>query len=409
MITSYHTLTRQLTALASCFLLLASTAIAAPNIIIVMTDDQGYGDLSLTENKLIKTPHIDSLAKDGAWLTRFYVSPVCTPTRAALMTGRYPQRTRAYDTYIGRAQMDPEEVTIAECLRSTGYATGIFGKWHLGDCYPLRPTEQGFDYAIVHNGGGLCQPADPIANKNRYTNPVLALNNKYQQFSGYCTDIYFDHALKFIDRAKESKKPFFCYIATNAPHGPFHDVPEKNYKNFKGKARNDKEARIFAMIENVEENMGKLLKHLEKNQLVENTLVIFLTDNGPNTGRFVGPFRGNKGQVLEGGVRTSFLARWPAKIKPGHKNNTTAAHIDLFPTLIEIAGAKSNSKIDGTSILPLLTGETPESFPSNRTMVFQWHRGVPEKRRKFCLIAGKWKLTSVKDKPAKLADLKLYD
>ena len=402
---------RSLTYLTSFLLALTFQASAdnKTNVIIIMTDDQGYGDLSITKNPLLKTPHIDSLGKDGAWLTRFYVSPVCTPTRAALMTGRYPQRTRAYDTYVSRSMMDPEEITIAERLRDAGYATGIFGKWHLGDCYPFRATDQGFQQALVHNGGGLCQPADPIANKNRYTNPVLSNNNKEEQFTGYCTDVFFDHAIKFIDQSQKSDKPFFCYIATNAPHGPFHDVPEKNYQNFKGKTKDDKTARVFAMVENVDENVGKLLKHLDEKKLSHDTLVVFLTDNGPNGIRHNEPFRGMKGQVHEGGVRTAFLARWPAKIKPGHKNATNAGHIDIYPTLLEIAGLKSKEQIDGTSILPLLTGETPASFPSDRVMVFQWHRGIPVKRRKFCVVAGQWKLSSPTDRPAKPQDLQLYD
>jgi arylsulfatase A-like enzyme len=167
----------------------ASAETESPNIIVIMTDDQGYGDASITGNSIIKTPHIDSLDQKGAWLTDFYVSPVCTPTRAALMTGRYPQRTRAYDTYIGRAMMDPGETTVAELLKQAGYATGIFGKWHLGDCYPTRPSDQGFDQSVIHLGGGLCQPSDPIENKNRYTNPILFENNQQKQFQGYCTDM----------------------------------------------------------------------------------------------------------------------------------------------------------------------------------------------------------------------------
>ncbi|MEJ6779189.1 MAG: arylsulfatase [Akkermansiaceae bacterium] len=390
------------------FCLASATAKQSPNIIVVMTDDQGHGDLSITGNPLLKTPHIDSLAKDGAWLTHFYVNPVCTPTRAALMTGRYPQRTRAYDTYVSRAQMDPEEITIAERLKEQGYNTGIFGKWHLGDCYPMRPSDQGFDQSLIHMGGGLCQPADPIENNNRYTNPVLSHNNKQVQSTGYCTDVYFDHAIKFITKAHRTGKPFFVYLTPNAPHGPFHDVPKKNYKHFKGKTKDDKTARIFAMVENIDENMGRLLKHLDEKKLTQNTLVIFMTDNGPNGSRHNKPFRGIKGQVTEGGVRTAFFARWPEKIKAGHRNATNAAHIDLFPTFLAMAGGEKPGKIDGKSILPLLTGETPSSWPSDRTMFFQWHRGDPEQRRKFCVVSGNWKLSSETDKVSKPSDIRLF-
>lgn len=395
--------------LTSFILHLPSSAASKPNIIVVMTDDQGHGDLSMTGNPLLKTPHIDSLAKDGAWLTHFYVNPVCTPTRASLMTGRYAQRTRAYDTYVSRAQMDASEITIAERLKKHGYSTGIFGKWHLGDCYPMRPSDQGFDQSLIHMGGGLCQPADPVENKNRYTNPVLSHNNQQVQTKGYCTDVYFDYAIRFIDEAQKENKPFFCYLSTNAPHGPFHDVPEKNYKNFKGKAKDDKTARVFAMIENVDENMGRLLKHLDQKKLTQNTLVIFLTDNGPNGARYNAPFRGTKGQVTDGGVRTAFFARWPEKIKPGHRNSTNAAHIDLFPTFLEMAGDKNPGKVDGTNILPLLTGETPQTFPSDRTLIFQWHRGDPQQRRKFCLVSGNWKFSSEVDRITTRKDHRLFN
>ena len=361
-----------------------------PNIILVMTDDQGYGDSSMTGSPILKTPHIDSLAKDGAWLTRFYVNPVCTPTRSALMTGRYPQRTRAYDTYVGRAQMDPEEKTVAEYLRGGGYATGIFGKWHLGDCYPLRPHDQGFDEAVVHLGGGLGQPSDPIENGRRYTDPILFKNGKKKKYKGYCTDVYFDEAMKFMEAKKD--QPFFVYLPTNAPHGPFHDVPTKSLAKYKDKAKSDTQARIFAMIDNVEENMGRLLEFLDEKKLSKNTLVIFMTDNGPNGRRHNGPFRASKGSVLEGGIRTMFFARWPEKIKAGHRNETTAAHIDLLPTFLEMAGVKVDTKIDGQSVLPLLTGNTPDDWQVDRPLTFQWHRGDPEKGKGFAHIEGPWKL-----------------
>lgn len=388
-----------------------------PNIIIVMTDDQGYGDLSFTGNSLIKTPHIDQIGQQGAWLKNFYVSPVCTPTRAALMTGRYPQRTRAYDTYIGHAMMDPEEVTIAELLKQEGYRTGIFGKWHLGDCYPMRPSDQGFDESLIHLGGGLAQPSDPIENNKRYTDPILFHNNEEKPYQGYCTDLFFDAAMDWMEQSVKAEKPFFAYISLNAPHGPFHDVPEKNYQHFKGKTKDDKTARVFAMIENIDENMGRLLERLEKNdtrgnKIADNTLLIFLTDNGPNSMRYVGPFRGMKGHVNEGGIRTSFLARWPARIPVKHSNTTTAAHIDMLPTLLAAAGVKTPGSlaVDGVNVLPLLTGETPPNWNHHRALVLQWHRGIPEKGRQFALIDGPWKLLSSqrKGRGKQVPGLQLY-
>jgi arylsulfatase A-like enzyme len=238
---------------------------ARPNIILIMTDDQGYGDLGVTGNPLINTPHIDALASRSAYLSDFYVSPVCAPTRASLMTGRYNYRTRVVDTFKGRAMMDPQEITLAETLRQAGYKTGIFGKWHLGDCYPVRPQDQGFDEALVHRGGGLAQPSEPIANQRRYTDSILLHNGEEVTTQGYCTDVYFEAAMKFIDQAQDQGSPFFVYIPPNAPHDPFHDVPEELYQKYKQMDLSpvlgervqdtDKVARTFAMIENIDQNV----------------------------------------------------------------------------------------------------------------------------------------------------------
>lgn len=208
-------------------LALAGSVSAQPNIIIIMPDDMGYGDLGATGNPVIRTPHIDKLASEAAELTDFYVSPVCSPTRACLMTGRYNHRTRCIDTFKGRSMMDPEEVTAAELLKEAGYATGIFGKWHLGDNYPMRPQDQGFDEVLIHRGGGLAQPSEPIENDNRYTDPILFHNGEQVQREGYCTDIYFDEAIEFMKASQAAGKPFFAYLPPNAPHAPYHDVPEE--------------------------------------------------------------------------------------------------------------------------------------------------------------------------------------
>nr|MBX2873931.1 sulfatase-like hydrolase/transferase [Saprospiraceae bacterium] len=270
-----------------------------PNIILIMTDDQGIGDLGVTGNPIIETPNIDAMASRSASLNRFYVSPVCSPTRACLMTGRYNYRTRVVDTWVGRSMMDTEEVTIAELLQDAGYATGIFGKWHLGDCYPMRPGDQGFEESLVHKGGGLAQPSEPYENQRRYTDAILFRNGEQVQTKGYCTDVYFDGALDFIESAVANDKPFFSYIAMNAPHGPYHDVPTDLKAKYKEKdilsisigETNEKlldnVAGVLAMIENVDQNMGKLFSQLDEWGLTENTLVIFMVDNGPNSRRYV--------------------------------------------------------------------------------------------------------------------------
>ena len=279
-----------------------------PNIVLIMTDDQGIGDLGITGNPVLETPHLDALARAGTWMKNFYVSPVCSPTRASLMTGRYNYRTRVVDTFKGRSMMDPAEVTIAEVLRAAGYATGIFGKWHLGDAYPMRATDQGFEEALTLRGGGLAQPSDPIENNRRYTNPILFHNNRQVQTEGFCTDVYFEGAWSFIASAQRAGRPFFAYIAPNAPHDPVHDVPVALYEKYKAKdlapvllgqkADADRVARIFAMVENVDENVGRLVARLKSSGLLANTLVIFMCDNGPATLRYVGPMRGKKTEPL---------------------------------------------------------------------------------------------------------------
>jgi arylsulfatase A-like enzyme len=395
-----------------------------PNIILILTDDQGYGDLGITGNPIIDTPHIDALARESASMTTFYVSPVCAPTRASLMTGRYNYRTRVIDTFMGRSMMEPEEVTVAEILKEAGYATGIFGKWHLGDCYPMRPIDQGFDEALVLRGGGLAQPSEPIASGRRYTDPILIHNGTEVATRGYCTDVYFEAATGFINRSRASGKPFFVYLPTNAPHGPFHDVPGDLYKKYKNRdltpvlvGRNqdaDTVARVFAMVENVDQNVGRLMDRLEKDGLARNTIVIFMVDNGPNSRRYVGPFRGMKTEVHEGGIRSPFFVRWPARLQAGSRSDRIAAHIDVLPTLLEAAGVPvpDHLRLDGRSLLPLLEGKQVE-WPE-RTLFVQTHRGdVPVKGHHFAVRDQEWKLVHPtgfgRNQPIADVPLELYD
>ena len=299
--------------------------------------------------------------------------------------------------------MEPEEVTVAEVLQDSGYATGIFGKWHLGDNYPLRPDDQGFDESYIHRGGGLAQPSEPIENNKRYTNPILFENGKQVETEGYCTDLYFDAAIRFIDRCKQNGKPFFVYLPTNAPHGPYHDVPEELYEYYKtvdlksimvGKKGNvDQLARIAAMIENVDQNIGKLDQHLKEQGLFDNTMVVYLVDNGPNSMRFAGPFRGMKATVHEGGIRSPFFVRWPDRLRPGTVSDRIAAHIDLLPTIAEAAGVNvpARANVDGRSLLPLLEGKSPD-WP-DRHLVLQVHRGdQPVRYHHMAVRNQRWKL-----------------
>ena len=376
-----------------------------PNVIIVMPDDMGYGDLGATGNPIIRTPNLDRFASESATLTQFYVSPVCSPTRASLMTGRYNHRTRVIDTFKGRSMMDPDEVTLAEALKSAGYATGIFGKWHLGDNYPLRPQDQGFDEVLVHKGGGLAQPSEPIENKSNYTNPILFRNGKKVQTKGYCTDVYFDAAIQFMKNAVDRGEPFFAYIPPNAPHGPYHDVPEDLREYYAsvdldpvlGKDKSDRHrdtvSRVYAMIENIDQNMGRLESFLEQSNLKRKTLVFFFTDNGPNTRRYAGPFRGMKSEVHAGGIRTCFFARWPGRFEPGHQSDRIAAHLDLAPTILDAANVDVSQRVsfDGRSVLPLLDGSS--SHWPDRILVLQSHRGnQPISEHHIAVRSQNWKL-----------------
>jgi arylsulfatase/arylsulfatase A len=395
------------------FVLFFSVAAAhsdRPNIVLIVTDDQGYGDFGVTGNPVIATPHLDAMAARSVWMRTFYVSPVCSPTRASLLTGRYNYRTRCIDTYLGRSMMEPAEITIAEVLRDAGYATGIFGKWHLGDCYPMRAMDQGFEESLVLRGGGLAQPADPPENARRYTDPILVHNGKLERTAGYCTDVFFGAAMEWIKQSHAAGKPFFAYIAPNAPHDPFHDVPEDLRKQYAQKdmaqltvltpgqpARRGPEIdaleRIAAMITNVDENVGRLLSALDAEGLGENTLVIFLVDNGPNTARYVGPFRGYKSEVFEGGVRSPLWMLWPGKLNPGFARDEAVAHIDVMPTILDACGVRPPEalKLDGRSFWGLATGQ-PVSWPA-RPLVIQTHRGdVPQRRHQFMIRDGEWKL-----------------
>ncbi len=384
---------------------------APPNVVLIMTDDQGWGDFGFHGNPVLDTPSLDALAGDSSRLESFYVHPVCTPTRAALMTGRYPQRTRAFDTWVGRAMMDPAEVTVAEALRGAGWATGIFGKWHLGDCFPMRAMDQGFEESLVHRGGGIGQPADPEGGEGKYTDPVLFHNGERVETEGYCTDVYFDAAMAWMREQHPSGRPFFAYLATNAPHGPFHDVPAELLEKYRGRDLSpafappaaghplptdfdaDRLARIFAMIENVDQNVGRLLAALEDMGAAENTLVLFLIDNGPNTRRHVGGRRGMKSHVYEGGVRSPLWARWPARLLPGTAGGTVAANIDLMPTILEACGvpAPAGVELDGVSLMPLLERACGEW--NDRAVVIQAHRGdVGVRYHHFLLRTQRWKL-----------------
>jgi arylsulfatase A-like enzyme len=369
---------------------LASRVGRRPNVILFLTDDQAYGDLSHTGNKYLKTPNLDSVAKDGTELTRFYVSPVCSPTRASLMTGRYNYRTGIVDTYMGRSMMYPDEITIAEILKKAGYRTGIFGKWHLGDDYPLRTIDHGFEESLVLRGGGLEQPAN--VPHDGYFDPLLQHNGNPEKYHGYCTDIFVNAAMEFIEDSRN--RPFFAYIPTNAPHAPL--VVDPSYvAPFQTAGLNDQTAKLYGMLTNVDENMGRLLAKLQALGLEQDTVLVFLSDNGPEQERYNAGLRGLKGSVYEGGMRVPCFIRWPHVIPSGQRIDRIAAHIDILPTVLEACGveAPAGLNLDGRSVFPLLR-EAKEEWP-DRTLYFQWHRGdEPEILRNCCAVAQRYKWLS---------------
>lgn len=410
-----------------CSSTLAQTS-RSPNIILIITDDQGYGDLGITGNPHVQTPVLDQLAQESVRLNQFYVSPVCAPTRASLMTGRYSLRTGVRDTYNGGAIMATEEVTIAEMLKEAGYNTGIFGKWHLGDNYPFRPSDQGFDESLIHLAGGMGQPGDFtnfFKGDRSYFDPVLWHNNSQKAFEGYCSDIFTDEAIRFIE--KQQDQPFFCYLSFNAPHTPLQ-VPDKYYARYKDldpsaglgedgrpfpeMSDKDKEdaRKVYAMVSNIDDNIGKLMERLEELKLADNTVVIFMTDNGPQQRRYNGGMRGLKGTVFRGGVRVPFFMKLPNVAQGGLDINQTLAHIDVLPTLAEIcqANVPKNITIDGRSFWPLVQGNSLEVFDS-RPLFLYWTRKFPERYTNIALQKGDFKLIGNTGFDAEVREFELFN
>lgn len=388
---------RTLISTATAPALLAGAPARRPNVIIIMTDDQGYGDLSLHGNPHLKTPNLDRIGREGVQFSRFHSSPVCSPTRASLMTGRYNYRTGIVDTYLGRSLMYPDEVTLPECLRLAGYRTGIFGKWHLGDNYPMRAMDKGFQEALTIRGGGLAQPSSPPG--TGYFDPPLEHDGRPLTGRGYCTDIFFDAAHGFIERNR--RNPFFAYIACNAPHTPL-EIGEEWVAPYRQAGLDDTTAKIYGMVANVDQNAGRLLGRLKELDLERDTLVVFLTDNGPQQRRFNANMRGLKGTVYEGGIRVPCFLRWPGRIQAGTTDARISAHIDLMPTILDACGVAlpqlaKGRKIDGLSLL---------QPAKERSLFFQWHRGgEPQPFRDCAVLTERWKLIGTAKQTPQLYDL----
>ena len=314
-----------------------------PNVLLIMTDDQGWGDIAAHGAPELQTPVLDRLAAEGVQFDRFYVSPVCAPTRSSLLSGRYSLRTGVCGVTRGYENMRGSELTIAECLRSAGYATGCFGKWHNGRHMPMHPNAQGFDEFVGFCGGHW----------NTYFDTPLEHNGEAIETSGYITDVITDAALQFIRDQKDT--PWFCYVPYNAPHSPWR-VPDEFFSKYADKGLDETAACAYAMVECLDTNIGRLLSELEQLQLDDDTLVLFLTDNGPNSARFNGGMRGTKGSVHEGGVRVPLFVKWGDRLKP-HRVSQIAAHIDLLPTILAACGVEKpeGAPLDGASLWPLIS------------------------------------------------------
>ncbi len=352
----------------------ASGQSTKPNILVILADDEGWGDLSINGNTNVSTPNIDSLANSGALLERFFVCPVCSPTRAEFLTGRYHPRGGVHSTSTGGERLNLDEMTIAQTFKAAGYATGAFGKWHNGTQWPYHPNARGFDeyYGFTSGHWGT------------YFDPPLDHNGQPAQGKGYIINDLADHAMQFIEDNKS--RPFFCYVPFNTPHAPLQ-VPDEFYKKFANadlKLRGVKPQQedvaftrgVLAMCENIDWNVGRILKRLDELKLADNTIVIYFSDNGPNSWRWNGGMKGKKASTDEGGVRSPFLIRWPGHITAGARISQIAGAIDLLPTLADFAGVPIASKkpLDGVSIKPLLTGSAKD-WP-DRMIFSHWNGKV---------------------------------
>lgn len=397
-----------------------------PNMILIITDDQGYGPIGRHGHPWLKTPALDELHDTSTRFSRFFVCPTCSPTRSAIMTGRHSMRNGITHTILERERMTLSAATLPESLRNAGYRTGIFGKWHLGDEDAYQPGRRGFDEVFIHGAGGIgqayqCSCAD-VPN-NRYFDPIIRHNGKFVQTRGFCTDVFFQSAIGWIQQQKDSESPFFAYVSTNAPHGPYL-APEADKQRFLDAGFTDEQASYYGMIENIDRNVGQLIDRLKDWNLLKKTVIIFMSDNGM-TGGGSGPplapmgtgpdgipwasfnagMKGLKGSPDEGGVRVPFFIRWDERIAAGQDVDRIAAHLDIFPTLASLAGSSVPAgQVEGRSLLPLIEksgDEWPDRFLF--THVGRWDTGEnPDNYQ--------WKRFSVRNQKYRMVNnIELFD
>jgi arylsulfatase A-like enzyme len=377
-----------------------------PNVILIITDDQGYGDLACHGNPYIKTPNLDKLHSQSTRLDNYHVGPTCAPTRAGLMTGRYCNATGVWHTIMGRSLIRKDEKTMADMFKAGGYTTGFYGKWHLGDNYPFLPSHRGFDDVWRHGGGGVGQTPDYFGND--YFDDTYWVNGKPTKFEGYCTDIWFKGAKQFIEKSAKADKPFFAYITTNAPHSPYF-VAEK-YSNMYKDDPNVPKASFYGMITNIDDNVGALMKQLDDLGIADDTILMFTTDNGTSAGvgrakkvkgkgapketGFSAGMRGRKGSEYDGGHRVPMFMRWKnGKLTAGKDVTRLTAHIDMIPTLAELCGIdlpKGGQPLDGKSVVPLLRGDGT-GWPDRTIVTDSQRKEKLEKWRKCATMTEQWR------------------
>jgi arylsulfatase A-like enzyme len=365
-----------------------------PNVIVVITDDQGWGDLGCRGNPFIKTPNLDKLHDEAVRFTNFHVSTTCAPSRGSLMTGRHCNRLNVFHTIMGRSLLFEDELLLPEVLADNGYVNGMFGKWHLGDNYPFRPEDRGFHEVVRHGGGGITQGPDYW--RNDYFDDTYWHNGKNEAYTGYCTDVFFEEAMRFMETNR--RKPFFLYLATNAPHAPYN-VPERYYNLYKDVPElPDRFKRFYGMITNIDDNMKRLEDKLEALGLRENTIFIFMTDNGTSGGNqvFDGGLRGGKGSVYEGGHRVPFFVRWPAgKIGVNRDVDELVAHYDVLPTFVDLLGLdfQPAKPLDGISFKSLLQDEDAD-WPNRMLYMDTQRLQNVVKYRTYTVMDKAWRLVN---------------
>lgn len=358
-----------------------------PNVILFLADDLGYGDIGIHGNSVVHTPHIDAFAQESVQWQRFYVSPVCAPTRASLMTGRYNFRTGVTDVFGRGCEMATDEVTLAEILLDEGYATGLFGKWHLGDGELHSPTRRGFDESLTFQGAAM--------KSDQYFDPTLLHNDVQEVQKGYCLDVFTDAAISFM-RANRHR-PFFIFLPSNLIHTPLV-APDSLVAQYDNLGLIESTQKTYAMVENLDENFGRLCTALNELDLQNDTMLIFTSDNGPCSGsnpveRHMAGLHGLKGTVYENGIRVPCFMRWPNEFSSGSVRSQIAAHVDLLPTIADACGASlpTECTLDGINLMPIL--RQPDIPNTSRNLIFQWDSGqIPRRGHAFCVLNQRWKL-----------------